>query len=58
MKRILSVFLCGLMLMAVLLVPVSAANEKPQLKKEALLAALYESDITEIKAALDAEVLS
>ena len=58
MKRIFSGFLCCIILLSCFAMPVSAVSDQTLGQKRAVLAALYEADISEIKAALDAELLT
>lgn len=59
MKRILSCLVCGLILLSLFCVPASAETDSSgDQVSEALLAALYEADIRELKTALDAGVLT
>lgn len=58
MKRIFSALLCGILLVTVLCMPAVATQEAPTSQKEALLAALYEADLSQLKAVLDAKLLT
>ena len=56
-KRLLSLLLCALVLLTTLCGQVSASPVSQQMQ-EALLGALYEAELSELKAALDAEVIT
>lgn len=58
-NRILSLLFAVVLLLSVLCVPVAAEpEERTKSGKEAVLAALYEADLSEIKSALDAQLLT
>ena len=53
MKRQLTVIICILMVLSCLVLPCLAQNSTPQIDKEAVLAALYEADISSLRMAID-----
>lgn len=57
-KKRISWLLCIAVLVSAFWMPATAAQEKADLKREMVFAALYEADLTELKAALDSGLVS